>query len=90
MLPAGQYLLVEMGRRGFAGYGMAVSRVARRKGDTLILRATFIEPRAGAEPSGEAVSPCSLIRLPDMAIDRVELVDEQGDRRATLKLVPKT
>ncbi len=90
VLPAGQYLLVEMGRRGFAGFGMAVSSVARRKGDTLVLRATFIEPGPGAEPGGEAVSPCALIRLPDMAIDRVELVDEQGDRRATLKLEPKT
>lgn len=90
VLPAGQYLLVEMGRRGFEGYGMAVSSVARRKGDKLVLRATFIEPDAGTEPSGEAVSPCSLIKLPDIALDAVELIDEEGDRRATLKLEPQT
>lgn len=88
VLPGGQYLLVEMGRRGFEGFGMAVSSVARRKGDKLVLRATFIEPAAGIAPSGEAVSPCSLIKLPDMAFASIELIDEDGDRRATLKLQP--
>ncbi len=88
-LPAGQYLLVEMGRRKFEGYGMAISSAATAKRGLLTLRATFIEPAAGTDPGGEAVSPCSLIKLPDMALETIELIDEDGDRRATLTLEPQ-
>ncbi len=86
VLPGGEYAVIEMGRRGFQGYGLAVSKVGGLKRGTLIMRATFIEPAPGYVPQGEAVSPCVLVKLPDIDFDAIELFDQRGQRRATLKL----
>lgn len=83
----GRYLLIEMGRRRSQGYGLAVSRVAGWSADKLRVRATFIVPPEGAPPEGEAVSPCSLVRLPVLeGLATVEVIDQSGRSRATVEL----
>lgn len=83
----GRYLLIEMGRRRSQGYGLAVSRVAGWSDSQLRVRATFIEPPEGAPPEGEAVSPCSLVRLPVLeGLATVEVIDQAGRSRALVAL----
>ena len=86
VLPGGEYAVIEMGRRSSQGYGLAVSSVGGLQRGTLILRATFVKPPTGSAPYGEAVSPCVLVKLPDVHFDAIELIDQSGKRRATLKL----
>ena len=81
-LPQGPFALVEMGQRATGGYGLAISRLAGRRGDTLILKATFIAPPADAMSTEALTSPCVLVSLPADAGGSLELLDQAGNVRA--------
>lgn len=82
-LPDTPFALVEMGERNTAGYGLAVSRTAGKRGDAIILRATFLAPTAGRMLAQMVTSPCVLVSLPKTHYSAVELVDQDGRQRAT-------
>lgn len=77
-LPQGPFALVEMGERNSGGYGLAISRLAGRRGDTLILRGTFIAPAADAITTQAISSPCVLVSLPREGYAAVEVIDQDG------------
>lgn len=85
-LEPARYALIELGQRSSGGYGLAVSRQADRRGDTLRLRATFIEPGPDALVTQALTAPCALVRLPvgeDAREEaRIELYDQTGALRA--------
>lgn len=85
-LPPARYALIELGQRPSGGYGLAVSRQADRRGVTLRLRATFIEPGPDAMVTQALTAPCALVRLPvgeEMQEEaRIELYDQAGTLRA--------
>ncbi len=81
-LPDGPYALVEMGTRNTGGYGVAVSRTAGRNGDVLILKATFIAPAADRMVTEMISSPCVLVSLPQAHYAEIQLIDQDGRRRA--------
>lgn len=82
-LPAQPYAIVEMGQRSSAGYGIAVSRQAGLKDGILLLKATFIAPRAGAMTAQVITSPCALVSLPKVEYGEVRVIDQTGKLRAS-------
>lgn len=82
-LPPGPYALVEHGSRNSGGYGVAVSRTAGRRGDVLILKATFIAPAPNRMVAQMLTSPCVLVGLPAAQYGAVELIDQSGKLRAS-------
>ncbi len=75
---AGPYVLVEMGVRMSAGFGVAVSREASVSGGTMRINASLITPDPG-QPAAEMVtSPCALIALPPGSYRAAELRDPAG------------
>lgn len=82
-LPQGPYALVEVGRRSTAGYGLAISRAAGRRGEVLMLKGTFITPVAGTVVAQVVTSPCVLVSLPPRDYTAVEVLDQTGERRAS-------
>ncbi|HUP91125.1 MAG TPA: protease complex subunit PrcB family protein [Solimonas sp.] len=82
-LPATPFVLVEMGERSSAGYGLAVSRTAGRRGEDLILRATFLSPAPGRMTAQMITSPCVLVSIPQANYRAVEVIDQGGTLRAT-------
>ena len=87
-LPQGPFVLVEMGERNSGGYGIAISRLAGRRGDTLTLRGTFIAPAADDIATQAITSPCVLVSLPREGYGAVEIVDQDGRLRGRASLVP--
>ena len=87
-LPQGPFALVEMGERNTGGYGIAISRLAGRRGDTLTLRGTFIAPAADAMTTQAITSPCVLVSLPRDGYSTVEVIDQDGRRRGRVSLAP--
>lgn len=84
-LPAGPYVVVDLGQRSSGGYGIAVSRQAGLKDDILVLRATVFEPSPGGMSTQAITSPCSLVRLPQMSFASLRLIDQTGKVRASLQ-----
>lgn len=84
-LAEGRYALVEMGQRNTGGFGLAVSQQAGRRGEFLLLRATFVTPSAGAMVSQGVTAPCALVRLPETPFTHIELYDQDGMLRATTR-----
>lgn len=82
-LPRGPFALVELGKRGTAGYGFAVSRHASRRGEVLTLKGTFIAPAAGRDVAQADSAPCVLVALPPRDYQAIEIVDQAGVLRAT-------
>jgi hypothetical protein len=82
-LARGPFAVVEVGRRGTAGYGVAVSRHASRHGEVLTLKGTSIAPPAGREPAQLDTAPCVLVSLPPRDYQAIEIVDQTGALRAT-------
>ncbi|HWY24134.1 MAG TPA: protease complex subunit PrcB family protein [Nevskia sp.] len=74
----GPYVLVEMGVRLSAGYGIAVSREARLDGGTARLSASLLTPAPGAAVAEVVTSPCTLVALPPGVYRAVELRDPAG------------
>ncbi|HSW14884.1 MAG TPA: protease complex subunit PrcB family protein [Solimonas sp.] len=77
-LPQGPFALVEMGERNTGGYGLAISRLAGRRGDTLVLNGTFIAPAAEDMTTQAITSPCVLVSLPKQGYSQVEIIDQDG------------
>ena len=75
---AGAYVLVEMGVRLSAGYGLAVSRQAGFSGGMVSLNASLFSPDAGQMTAQMVTSPCVLVALPPGAYRAVELRDPAG------------
>ncbi len=74
----GPYVLVEMGVRLSAGYGIAVSREALLDQGTARLSASLLTPAPGAVAAEVVTSPCVLVALPPGAYRAVELRDPAG------------
>jgi len=87
-LPQGPFALVEMGERNSGGYGLAVSRLAGRRGDTLILRGTFVAPGADEVSTQAITTPCVLVSLPREGYATVEIVDQDGRLRGRAAAAP--
>lgn len=87
-LPPGPYAVIEMGQRNTGGYGLAVSRLAGRRGDVLILKATFIAPGPDRMVTQMLTSPCVLVSLPQAYYSAVEVIDQSGVERASTKGKP--
>ena len=87
-LPAGKYVIIEMGARDREGFGFVVSPQAQIERHSLRLQATYLTPGAlpsDAAPPAEAakpVSPCVLLRVTDTAWRDVIVFDQNGKRRA--------
>lgn len=77
-LPQGPFALVEMGERSSGGHGLAISRTAGRRGDTLILSATFVAPAAEDITTQAITTPCVLVSLPKQGYASVEVIDQDG------------
>lgn len=82
-LGEGPYVLVDLGQRSNAGHGVAVSRIAGRRKDLLVLKGTFIAPTPGAMLAQVQTSPCVLVSLPQRPYAGVEIEDQSGKLRAT-------
>jgi len=80
-LPRGPFALVEMGERPTGGYGFAISRIAGRRGDALVLHATFVAPRADDMTTQALTQPCVLVSIPD-GYSEILLLDQDGRQRA--------
>ncbi|WP_162932316.1 protease complex subunit PrcB family protein [Solimonas sp. K1W22B-7] len=87
-LPQGPFALVEMGERNSGGYGLAISRLAGRRGDSLILRGTFVAPALGDITTEAITSPCVLISLPRDKYGSVEIIDQDGRLRGRVAAAP--
>jgi len=75
---SGPYVLVEMGVRLSAGYGVAVSREATVSAGTLRLNASLISPDPGQPVAQMVTSPCALLALPPGSYHAAELRDPAG------------
>jgi hypothetical protein len=72
-------LLVEMGQKPTAGYGLRLSEMpARRVGTTLEIPFRWSEPAPGAITAQVVTSPCVLLRVDAGDARSVRIVDEQG------------
>jgi len=80
-LPQGPFALIEMGERSSGGYGLAISRTAGRRGDTLILSGTFVAPAPDDITTQAITSPCVLVSLPRQGYAWVEVIDQDGRLR---------
>jgi hypothetical protein len=76
---AGTYVLVEMGQRPSAGYGILVSRRALLGNGMVQLSASLITPAPGEASAEVLTSPCALVALPQGTYTRVELRDPAGE-----------
>lgn len=81
-LPESPYAVVEHGQRDNSGYGLAVSSEGGLHNDTLLVRATFFEPKQGRWASDQPSSPCVMVSLPARAYDEVKVIDQTGKVRA--------
>lgn len=77
------YAIVEMGVRPTGGYGIAVSRAAVLRGESLVLRATFVSPAPGTIRTQALSTPCALVQLPPGRYLTLEVEDQNGVVRAS-------
>jgi hypothetical protein len=82
-LPEGRYVIVDLGQRGSAGYGLAVSRQAGLNDGVLVLKATTFAPAPDAMSAQMITSPCSLVRLPAIEFSAMKMIDQTGKVRAS-------
>jgi hypothetical protein len=83
LAPEATFVIVEHGMRPTGGYGITVATGARRRGEVVVLQATFSGPPPGAMTTQALSSPCVLVQLPDGRYTGVEVQDEAGRVRAT-------
>lgn len=81
-LPAGKYIVVEMGIRERDGYGFVVSPQAQLEREEVRLHATLITPDADAQATMQTISPCVMLRLPEGSWTEAVLYDQNGKRLA--------
>lgn len=86
---AGAYVLVEMGSRPTAGYGILVSRQALLGSGRLQLSASLLAPDPASASAEMLTSPCVLVALPQSGVyTRVELRDPGGELLARTDAAP--
>lgn len=77
--PRGGVLLVAMGQRSTAGYGLALADdVATVRGRVLTMRVDWREPQPGRRQAQVMTSPCLLATVPDAGFTRIRVVDQEG------------
>lgn len=77
------YAVIEMGARPTGGYGLAVARAAKLRGEQLTVQATFVSPAPGSLRTQALSSPCVLLQLPAGRYSTIEVQDPAGAVRAT-------
>jgi hypothetical protein len=72
-------LLIAMGQRSSAGYGLALAdEVATVSDGVLTVRVDWREPPPGYRRAQVMTSPCLLVAVPDAGFTRVRVVDREG------------
>lgn len=72
-------LLIAMGQRSSAGYGLALAEeIATVRDGVLTVRVDWREPPVGRRRAQVMTSPCLLLAVPDAGFTRIEVVDREG------------
>ncbi len=75
-------LLIAMGQRPTAGYGLALAdEVATVRDGVLTVRVRWREPPPGRRQAQVMTSPCLLATVPDAGFTRIRVVDQNGGVR---------
>ncbi|MFO7642228.1 MAG: protease complex subunit PrcB family protein [Candidatus Competibacteraceae bacterium] len=75
-------LLLAMGSRSTAGYGLSLAEGAATVRDgVLTVRVDWGEPPPGALLAQVMTSPCLLVKMPAASFERIRVVDQQGQVR---------
>ena len=75
-------LLIAMGQRSTAGYGLALAdEVATVRGGMLTVRVSWREPLPGARRAQVMTNPCLLATLPDAGFTQMQVLDQEGQVR---------
>lgn len=75
-------LLIAMGQRSSAGYGLTLAdKVAVVRDGVLTVRVDWREPLPDRLRAQVMTSPCLLVAVPDAGFTRIEVVDQQGRLR---------
>lgn len=77
--PRAGVLLIAMGQRSTAGYGLALADdVVTVRGGLLTVRVNWREPAPGARRAQVITNPCLLATLPDAGFTHLQAVDQKG------------
>ena len=80
--PRAGVLLIAMGQRSTAGYGLALAdQVATVREGTLTVRVNWREPLPGARRAQVITNPCLLATLPDAGFTQMQVLDQEGQVR---------
>ena len=80
--PRAGVLLIAMGQRSTAGYGLALAdEVATVRGVMLTVRVSWREPLPGARRAQVMTNPCLLATLPDAGFTQMQVLDQEGQVR---------
>lgn len=75
-------LLIAMGQRSSAGYGLTLAdKVAVVRDGVLTVRVDWREPLPDRLRAQVMTSPCLLVAVPDAGFTRIEVVDQEGRLR---------
>ena len=70
-------LLIAMGQRPAAGYGLSLSDTVTFDGGVLTVWVDWREPLPGTRQAQVVTNPCLLVQLPSVAFTRVRVVDRE-------------
>lgn len=70
-------LLIAMGQRPTAGYGLSLSDTVTFEDGVLTVWVDWREPPPGARQAQVVTNPCLLVQLPSVAFTRVRVVDRE-------------
>lgn len=77
--PRAGVLLIAMGQRSMAGYGLALADdVAALRDGVLTVRVDWREPPPGRRQAQVMTSPCLLATVPAADFTRIQVVDREG------------
>ena len=80
--PRAGVLLIAMGQRSTAGYGLALAdEIATVRDGILTVRVDWREPPPGRRQAQVMTSPCLLATVPDAGFTRIRVVDREGELR---------
>lgn len=75
-------LLIAMGQRSTAGYGLALADdTATVRDGVLTVRVNWRESSPGHRQAQVMTYPCLLVKLPDAGFNRIQVVDQEGRLR---------
>lgn len=80
-------LLVLMGKRRTSGYGLALpdDKAATLDNGVATVNLEWREPGEGVMVAQVLTSPCVMVTLPKDGLERIEVVDQAGNRRLSLE-----